>query len=89
MFFENQYIPTIDQEDLLFVQPDFNDFTEVLELETQRLKWNNFIESHPNIWDDSSLWTSKQSKKNITKKIFQIFDAKVKIQKHIVCPKIV
>lgn len=83
MFFDNQYIPTLNEKDLLLVQPDFNDFTEVLELENQKLKWNNFIDSHKNIWDDNNLWNSKQSKNKIKKKLLQMFDSKSKIQKQL------
>ena len=82
MFIGNQYVPSLSEKDALLVQPDFDNFTEVLELEVQKVKWNDFIRSNHQLWDDPSFWKSRKSIK-AKSKLFKIFDSNLKVQRRL------
>lgn len=82
MFIGNQYVPSLSEKDALLVQPDFDNFTEVLELEVQKVRWNDFIRSNHQLWDDPSFWKSRKSIK-AKSKLFKIFDSNLKVQRRL------
>jgi hypothetical protein len=82
MFIGSQYVPSLSEKDSLLVQPDFDNFNEVLELEVQKIKWNDFIGSNHQLWDDPRFWKSRKSIK-AKSKLFKIFDSNLKVQRRL------
>lgn len=71
----------------LYVLPDENDSAAQRELEVQRAKWDNFLQSRPNIWNEEWLWSnrlvSSEGDGPIKKKFMQMFNSKTKLRKRV------
>ncbi len=71
----------------LYVVPDEHDSAAQKELEIQRVKWDSFLQSRPNIWNEEWLWMNRLVPADnggpIKKKFMQMFNSKTKLRKRV------
>jgi hypothetical protein len=71
----------------LHVLPEEQDSAAQKELEIQRSKWDTFLQSRPNIWNEEWLWMNRLVPTDnggpIKKKFMQMFNSKTKLRKRV------